>query len=86
MSQFGHVSAVNLSGQYNMPNVFTGKMNGLNFAVSDAMGHKLRVPDVQAFGTRSYRNALPLKVCLSGLKYVLDFNLRKTSTNDMFVK
>ncbi|KAL8466463.1 hypothetical protein ACS0TY_035518 [Phlomoides rotata] len=62
MSQFGHVSAVNLSGQYNMPNVSIGQMNCLSFAVSDAMGHKLRVPTAQAFGTRSNRNALPLKV------------------------
>lgn len=62
MSQFGHVSAVNLSGQYNMPNVCIGQMNGLSFAVSDAMGRKLRIPAAQAFGTRSNRNALPLKV------------------------
>lgn len=63
MSQFGHVSAVNSSGQYNMPNVCIGQMNGLSFAVSDAMGRKLRIQAAQAFGTRSNRNALPLKVC-----------------------
>lgn len=66
MSQFGHVSAVNLSRQCNISTVLSTQCiisNGLSFSVSDAMGHKLRIPTTRAFATRTNKNALPLKVC-----------------------
>ncbi|KAK4479212.1 hypothetical protein RD792_014723 [Penstemon davidsonii] len=73
MSQFGHVSAVNLSIQNNMSNIWSSEslqrqccnvrqMNGLSSASSDAMGHKLRIPAAHASTTRSSRNTSPLKV------------------------
>ncbi|KAL1551831.1 15-cis-phytoene desaturase [Salvia divinorum] len=67
MSQFGHVSAVNLSRQCNMCTVLSPQHgssigNGISFAVSDAMGHKLRMPTTHAFTKRSDRNVPPLKV------------------------
>ncbi|KAL7140489.1 hypothetical protein ABFS83_09G123700 [Erythranthe nasuta] len=62
MSQFGHVSAVNLNRQYNILNVTFGQMNGLSFAVGEAMGHKLRIPSANSVTTKYRRNASPLKV------------------------
>ncbi|KAL3825045.1 hypothetical protein ACJIZ3_021074 [Penstemon smallii] len=73
MSQFGHVSAVNLSIQNNIANIWSSEslqrqccnvrqMNGLSSAGSDAMGHKLRIPAAHASTTRSNRNTSPLKV------------------------
>ncbi|EYU21253.1 hypothetical protein ABFS82_09G129800 [Erythranthe guttata] len=62
MSQFGHVSAVNLNRQYNILNVTFGQMNGLSFAVGEAMGHKLRFPSANAVTTKCRRNTSPLKV------------------------
>ncbi|KAL2462504.1 15-cis-phytoene desaturase [Forsythia ovata] len=72
MSQFGHVSAVNLRGQNNLNNLWSpqswrccyldGKMNTLSFASSDAMGHKLKSPSVRAFMTGSRKVVSPLKV------------------------
>ncbi|KAG6425772.1 hypothetical protein SASPL_109976 [Salvia splendens] len=67
MSQFGHVSAVNLSRQCNMCTVLSPQHgssigNGISFAVCDAMGHKLRMPTTHAFSNRSKRNVHPLKV------------------------
>lgn len=72
MSQFGHVSAVNLRGQ-NSLNLWSpqswrcccldGKMNTLSFASSDAMGHKLKRPSAHAFMMNSRRKYVPpLKV------------------------
>ncbi|CAA2965923.1 phytoene desaturase [Olea europaea subsp. europaea] len=72
MSQFGHVSAVNLRGQSNLNNLWSsqswrcycldGKMNTLSFASSDAMGRKLKSPSANAFMTRSRKDVPPLKV------------------------
>nr|AHV90407.1 phytoene desaturase protein [Sesamum indicum] len=73
MSQFGQVSAINTSRQYSGSSVYSshyawrkdctiGQTNGLSFAVSDAMGQKLRVRSPHAFATRSNRAAVPLKV------------------------
>ncbi|KAL7100340.1 hypothetical protein ACP275_09G140600 [Erythranthe tilingii] len=62
MSQFGHVSAVNLNRQYNILNVTFGQMNGLSFAVGEAMGHKLRIPSANSVTTKYRRNTSPLKV------------------------
>ncbi|KAL0414982.1 UNVERIFIED_CONTAM: 15-cis-phytoene desaturase, chloroplastic/chromoplastic [Sesamum latifolium] len=73
MSQFGQVSAVNTSRQYSASSVYSshcawrngcnvGQTNGLSFAVSDAMGQKLRIRSPHAFATRSNRAAVPLKV------------------------
>ncbi|KAL8043556.1 hypothetical protein ABFX02_09G126800 [Erythranthe guttata] len=62
MSQFGHVSAVNLNRQYNILNVTFGQMNGLSFAVGEAMGHKLGFPSANAVTTKCRRNTSPLKV------------------------
>ncbi|KAL0354409.1 UNVERIFIED_CONTAM: 15-cis-phytoene desaturase, chloroplastic/chromoplastic [Sesamum radiatum] len=73
MSQFGQVSAVNTSRQYSASSVYSpycawrngctvGQINGLSFAVSDAMGQKLRIRSPHAFATRSSRAAVPLKV------------------------
>lgn len=73
MSQFGHVSAVNLRGQNNLSNPWSpqswrcccldGKMNTLSFASSDAMGHKLKRPSAHALMMDSRRKYMsPLKV------------------------
>lgn len=72
MSQFGHVSAVNLRGQSKLNNLWSsqswrcycldGKMNTLSFASSDAMGRKLKSPSANAFMTRSRKDVPPLKV------------------------
>ncbi|CAI9773546.1 unnamed protein product [Fraxinus pennsylvanica] len=73
MSQFGHVSAVNLRGQNNLSNPWSPqswrcccldrKMNTLSFASSDAMGHKLKRPSAHALMMDSRRKDMsPLKV------------------------
>nr|ALE33745.1 phytoene desaturase 1 [Erythranthe lewisii] len=62
MSQFGHVSAVNLNRQYNILNVTFGQMNGLSFAVGEAMGHQLKIPSANAVTTKYRKGASPLKV------------------------
>lgn len=79
MSQFGHVSAVNLSRQCNIIDFSSpqsacrnsctvGQMNGLSFAVGEAMGHKLSIP-AASFTRKSRRDAFPLKVCSQNVPY-----------------
>ncbi|XP_073064580.1 15-cis-phytoene desaturase, chloroplastic/chromoplastic [Primulina eburnea] len=73
MAQFGHVSAVNLSGQNTIVNKWStqsswrcgckvGQLNSISFAGSDAMGHKLRIPVARTL-TRTFNwDAIRLKV------------------------
>lgn len=72
MAQFGHVSAVNLSGQNTIVNKWStrsscrrgckiGQLNSISFSGSDATSHKLRIPAVHTL-TRSHRETIPLKV------------------------
>lgn len=76
MSQFGHVSAVNLSRQSNVVHLWSSsasarggchfaskEMNALSFGCSDSMGHKLKSPVANTVILRSRRGASPLKVC-----------------------
>ncbi|PIM97943.1 15-cis-phytoene desaturase [Handroanthus impetiginosus] len=72
MPQFGHVSAVSLSSQNNIANIWSlhsGKRhrctirqtNALSSASSDAMGRKLRIPAARGSTSRSNRGAFLLK-------------------------
>lgn len=80
MAQFGHVSAVNLSGQNTIINKWSarsscrrgckiGQLNSISFAGSDAMGHKFRIPVAQSLSRRSHLDTIPLKVCSAKAAY-----------------
>lgn len=75
MSQFGHVSAVNMSRQSNVVSLWSshsawsgrhcfrsGQVDALSFGVSDSMGDKLKAPIRNSVVMRSRKLASPLKV------------------------
>ncbi|KAK2969984.1 hypothetical protein RJ640_008324 [Escallonia rubra] len=72
MSQFGHVSAVNLSGHnqaikfWNSGStwrcVASGQVNALSFGGSDSMGQKFRVPTTNVVISRPRKDVCPLQV------------------------
>lgn len=75
MSQFGHVSAVNLRRQSNVVHLWSSpaaarggchfaEMNALSFGCSDSMGHKLKSSVANTVKLRSRRGVRPLKVCI----------------------
>ncbi|KAF5947778.1 hypothetical protein HYC85_013735 [Camellia sinensis] len=75
MSQFGQVSTVSVSGQNNGISVWnpkstwgcgcsfgSGPAKALSFRGSDSMGHRFKIPNAYAVGTRPRKDVCPLKV------------------------
>ncbi|GMP69583.1 hypothetical protein CsSME_00028786 [Camellia sinensis var. sinensis] len=75
MSQFGQVSTISVSGQNNGISVWnpkstwgcgcsfgSGPAKALSFRGSDSMGHRFKIPNAYAVGTRPRKDVCPLKV------------------------
>ena len=75
MSQIGHISAVNLTGQINVMNFWnpqstwrcgchhnSRKINALSFRGSDFMGHRFKIHDPHSVGSRPRKGMRPLQV------------------------
>ncbi|GFZ08171.1 phytoene desaturase 3 [Actinidia rufa] len=89
MSQIGHVSAVNLTGQINVRNFWnpqstwrcgchynSRQLNALSFRGSDFMGHRFKIHDPHSVGNRPRKGMRPLQViCMDYPRPDLDSTL-----------